>query len=142
MKPVLLSLLVVFSITVSAQTSSYYSSNGKALKGYDPVSYFLDKKAVAGDDRFSWQWSGNTWLFSSAAHLDSFKMAPERYAPQFGGYCAYGVSENHKSPTDPQAWTIIGDKLYLNYNLKVQGMWLKDTANRIPLAYKLWPSLN
>lgn len=142
MRPVFLYLFIFFSFAASAQNNSYSGTNGKAIKGYDPVAYFLENKAVPGDERFSYNWSGSTWLFSSQAHLDSFQLAPQKYAPQYGGYCAYGVSENHKSPTDPQAWTIIDNKLYLNYSLKVKGLWLKDTTTRIHQANLYWPSLN
>jgi YHS domain-containing protein len=141
MRLIFLNLLVLFSFTAEAQSVSYCSKDGNAIKGYDPVAYFLDGKAIQGDESFSYEWSGSRWLFTTQAHLDSFKLAPRKYAPQYGGYCAYGVSENHKSPTDPQAWTIIDNKLYLNYSPKVKNLWLKDTTGRIQQANNYWPSL-
>lgn len=141
MRLIFLNLLVLFSFTAEAQNVSYCNRDGKAIKGYDPVAYFLDAKAIQGDESFSYEWSGSRWLFTTQAHLDSFKLAPLKYAPQYGGYCAYGVSENHKSPTDPQAWTIIDNKLYLNYSPKVKNLWLKDTTGRIQQANSYWPSL-
>ena len=79
--------LLMSSLTCIAQTT-YFSSNDTAIKGYDPVAYFLQNKAIAGSDEISMDWSGSKWKFSSQANLDSFKKAPEKYAPQYGGYCA------------------------------------------------------
>lgn len=142
MKTVSLMLLALL-ITAGcyAQNDSYSNTNGTAIKGYDPVAYFLQSKAQEGSDLFTYEWSGSKWKFISQANLDSFKAAPIKYAPQFGGFCAYGCSENHKSPTDPNAWTIVDNRLYLNYNLKVKEMWVKDTATRIKAANEYWLSL-
>ncbi len=133
--------LVAYTSSIS-QTTTYYNTNGIAIKGYDVVAYFLQNKAVEGNDNFSFEWSGSKWKFSSQSNLDSFKVNPAKYAPQYGGYCAYGCSENHKSPTELNAFTIIDNKLYLNYNLKVKEFWIKDTVNRIKAADKNWTSLN
>lgn len=138
----IVALAIFFARSLSAQTVQYNSNKGIAIKGYDPVAYFMQHKAVEGNKQFSTEWSGSQWKFISQANLDSFKLAPEKYAPQFGGYCAMGVSENHKAPTDPTAWTIVNDKLYLNYNAFVKEMWLKDTINRINTANTNWSSLN
>mgnify|MGYP003417311409 CR=1 FL=1 len=142
MKVLLTILLSTFFSPVFSQVNSYSGKNGVAINGYDPVAYFTEKRAVEGKDQFTWNWSGSTWKFASQSHLDSFKLMPERYAPQYGGYCAFGCSENHKSPTDPKAWTIVQDKLYLNYNAAVKNLWIKDTTNRIRLADGFWPALN
>jgi YHS domain-containing protein len=132
----------LFMTGVYAQQTKYYSKEGNAIKGYDPVAYFLQQDALEGKDIFSTDWSGSTWKFISQANLDSFKLAPQKYAPQYGGFCAYGVSENHQSPTDPKAWTVVNNKLYLNYSPKVKEMWIKDTAVKIKTADKNWPALN
>jgi YHS domain-containing protein len=143
MKPFSIFLIVLLlSTVIHAQSVKYYNTNGTAINGYDPVAYFLQNKAVAGTDSYSTNWSGSKWNFISQANLDSFKLAPEKYTPQYGGYCAYGCSENHKSPTDPKAFTIVGNKLYLNYNLKVKEFWVKDTVGRIKSADGYWPALN
>jgi hypothetical protein len=81
------------------------------------------------------------FLILYQANLDAFKLTPEKYAPQFGGYCAYGVSDDHKSPTDPDAWTIVDGKLYLNYNADVKTLWTKDQAGLIQKANELWPTI-
>ena len=135
-------LALLLSAASYAQDVKFYNTKGTAINGYDPVAYFLQNKAVAGTDSYSTNWSGSKWKFISKANLDSFKIAPEKYAPQYGGYCAYGCSENHKAPTDPNAFTIVGNKLYLNYNLKVKEFWLKDTVGKIKAADGYWPALN
>jgi hypothetical protein len=81
------------------------------------------------------------WYFSSRQNLDLFKASPDKYAPQYGGYCAYGCSRGYKASTEPDAWTIINNKLYLNYNTDVKETWLKDKANLIQKADKNWPSV-
>lgn len=133
---------ILLSAGVYAQDVKYFNTNGNAIKGYDAVAYFLQNKAIKGSDSFSCDWSGSKWLFASKANLDSFKLSPEKYAPQYGGYCAYGCSENHLAPTDPNAFTIVGNKLYLNYNLKVKEIWVKDSTGKIKAADGYWPALN
>jgi hypothetical protein len=81
------------------------------------------------------------WRFSSAARRDAFAKEPDRYAPQYGGFCAYGVSEGHTAPIDPEAWSIIDGKLYLNYDKQVREDWKKDTEARIRKADQNWPKL-
>ena len=114
------------SVFVQAQ-SVFTDEKGLAIKGYDPVAYFTDNKAMQGRAEFTHQWSGVTWNFISAEHRDAFKAAPEKYAPQYGGFCAFGVCmKNAKFPTDPTAWKIVEGKLYLNYNKQTQDAWTKD----------------
>jgi YHS domain-containing protein len=106
------------------------------------VAYFTDSKPVKGDPKFSYTWRGAAWQFASAQHRDLFVQNPEKYAPQYGGYCAYGVSEGHTVDIDPEAWRIIEDKLYLNYSKSVQQMWLKEPEARIRRADQNWPGLH
>jgi hypothetical protein len=117
------------------------TSAGLAIKGYDPVAYFEDGKPEKGNLAYEFQWKGAMWRFSSAAHRDAFAKEPDRYAPQYGGFCAYGVSEGHTAPIDPEAWTIIDGKLYLNYDKQVREDWKKDTKGRIQKADQNWPKL-
>lgn len=142
----LLSLLftaVVFltNYSVKAQAVAFHSKDSVAINGYDPVAYFVQQEALPGSDQFQYTWSGSKWKFISQENLDKFKAHPTDYAPQYGGYCAYGASENHLSPTDPKAWTIVKGKLYLNYSSKVKGFWVKDSLARIQTANGYWPSL-
>lgn len=140
----LLAVLVVMlsgSRDVLAQQSHIYHTDGVALNGYDVVAYFKTGKPRKGDAAYSWQWENVTWLFQSQENLDHFKDNPGLFMPQFGGWCAYGVSEDHKSPTDPDAWTIVNGKLYLNYNTHVKKLWLKDRDERIEKAELFWEEL-
>jgi YHS domain-containing protein len=142
-KPALIVILfLLFTGSVFAQEKAVYEKNGVAINGYDPVAYFKESNAVEGKEAFSYVWNETKWLFSSQENLDAFKANPAKFAPQFGGFCAFGVSENHKSPTDPNAWTIVDDKLYLNYNKKVKELWSKDIPTRIKKATDNWPLLN
>jgi YHS domain-containing protein len=118
------------------------SSGGVAIKGYDPVAYFNDGKPVKGSAQFTHQWNGATWQFASAEHRDQFAKSPEKYAPQFGGYCAYGVSQNHTAPIDPDAWTVLDGKLYLNYSQGVKNTWSKAIPKYLEQAQKNWPNLH
>ncbi len=87
-----------------------------AIKGYDAVAYFRQGAPVKGSPAFKQQWMGATWLFSSAEIRDLFAADPDKYAPRYGGYCAYAVSEGHTASIDPEAWKIVDGKLYLNYS--------------------------
>jgi YHS domain-containing protein len=112
-----------------------------AIRGYDPVAYFTQAKAVPGSNAFVTEWMGAKWKFSSQQHLDAFKASPARYAPQYGGYCAYGVSQGYLVKVDPEQWSVIDGKLYLNYDAKVQRTWKKDSARYIELADRKFPGL-
>ncbi len=116
-------------------------SAGVAILGYDPVAYFTDAKAVAGEPEFTARHDGATWRFASAEHRDAFVADPVRYAPQYGGYCAYGVAGNYKVKIDPEAWRVEDGKLYLNYDLGVQRRWYSDIPGHIARATRNWPGL-
>ena len=119
-----------------------HTRGGIAIQGFDPVAYFTDSKPMKGDAKFSYTWRGALWQFASAQHRDLFAQNPEKYAPQYGGYCAYGVSEGHTPDIDPEAWRIIEGKLYLNYSKGVQQLWLKEPEARIRRADQNWPNLH
>jgi YHS domain-containing protein len=113
-----------------------------AIHGYDPVAYFEAGKPVKGSADFSHQTAQASWFFASAANRDLFRSSPERYAPQFGGYCAWAVSKGYTADIDPEAWKIVNDKLYLNYSKSVQRKWEKDMPQRILDATRNWPNLH
>ena len=136
----LFSAFIVFSLQAFGQKEVFSKSN-EAINGYDPVAYFNESKPVKGTKEFKYVWKDATWLFSSQKNLDAFKADPEKFAPQFGGFCAYGVSDNHKAPTSPDAWTIVDGKLYLNYDLGVKELWSKDRDKRIKVANANWPEV-
>ncbi len=114
---------------------------GVAIKGYDPVAYFTDGKPVKGSDDFEHEYKDATWRFATAAHRDEFAKDPAKYAPQYGGYCAYGVSEGYAVGIDPEAWKIVDGKLYLNYSKDVQKRWQEDIPGRIRKADQNWPKI-
>lgn len=112
-----------------------------AILGYDTVAYFTEGKAVKGLDAFTTEWMGATWKFASAAHRDLFKAAPEKYAPQYGGYCAFGVAQGYLVKIEPDQFKVIDGKLYLNYDASVQKKWLEDPAGFIRRADTNFPGL-
>ena len=112
-----------------------------AIDGYDPVAYFTDSKPVEGQKEFSSDWKGATWRFASAAHRDLFAKAPEKYAPQYGGYCAYAVAKGTTADIDPAAWTVRGGRLFLNYDADIQQKWLQDPDGFIAKADANWPKM-
>ena len=115
---------------------------GVAIKGYDPVAYFTDNKPMKGDAKFSHEWTGAKWHFSSAEHRELFQADPTKYAPQFGGYCAWAVSQNYTANSDPErAWKVVNGKLYLNYNREVQQKWETDVPGNIAKGDVNWPKL-
>lgn len=111
-----------------------YESSGVAIRGYDSVAYFTESKAVEGLDAFSTDWSGATWKFASKDHLELFINDPEQYAPQYGGYCAYGVATDNLVKIEPDLWTIVDGKLFLNYDDNVQRQWEQDIPGFIATA--------
>jgi YHS domain-containing protein len=119
---------------------SFTTKNG-AIDGYDPVAYFTDSKPVKGNKQFALKWNDAIWYFATKEHEDLFKAEPSKYAPQFGGFCAYGVSRGYKVKIDPQAWDILEGKLYLNYDLDVQKTWRKDRPGYIQKANTNWAKI-
>lgn len=115
--------------------------NDLAVGGYDPVAYFEDGAAVKGAKDYSHDYNAATFRFSSADNLEQFKADPGAYAPQYGGYCAWAVSQGYTAPGNPENWTVQDGKLYLNYNDKVQADWLKDPAGFIQKADANWPAV-
>lgn len=112
-----------------------------AVKGYDVVAYFEDGKPVEGSKDFTHTWQKAEYRFASAAHRDLFVQDPARYAPQYGGYCAWAVSQGYTAAIDPEAWKVVDGKLYLNYDKKVQAKWETSLAPNIQKADQNWPKL-
>ena len=115
--------------------------HGVAIKGYDPVAYFSQGKAVHGQPQRSHAWGGATWHFATDENRRAFVENPERYAPQYGGYCAWAVSQGHTAPIDPSAWRIVNGKLYLNYDKKIRAKWEKNRDALIGRADSNWPGI-
>jgi len=139
-KCLLIVLLALWSFSAIAQKDQVYSNSQGAIKGYDPVAYFKASKPVKGKEGISYQWKGANWHFASEENRDAFKANPEAYAPQFGGYCAYAVSEGYTAKIEPEAWKVVNGKLYLNYNLNIKKKWEANQAERIKKAEANWPA--
>ena len=119
----------------------FKDNNGLAIRGTDPVAYFTQGSPVAGKPEFAHNWSGATWLFANEEHRDLFAANPEQYAPQYGGFCAWAVSQGYTASIAPQAWKIVDGKLYLNYNKGIQRRWEKDIPGNIKKANSNWPEV-
>ncbi len=114
---------------------------GNAIEGYDPVAYHTMGQPVEGSSDFEYEWMDATWRFANAEHRDLFAADPEKYAPAYGGYCAYGVSLGKKPGIDPVAWDIVDGQLYLNLNLRIQERWHQDVPGYIAKADEIWPTI-
>lgn len=112
-----------------------------ALKGYDPVSYFTMGKPVMGQEKYKYEYMEALWLFSSQENMEMFKMNPEKYTPQYGGYCAWAMAKGNKADIDPNVWKIVDGRLYLNYNKSIGRKWAKDIKGFIKKADEKWKKL-
>lgn len=124
-----------------AAKPSVYATDGIAINGYDPVAYFTMSKPVSGDMAHASDWEGVKMLFSSAENKAMFDADPEKFAPKYGGYCAYAVSKGGTATTSPDAWTVYEDRLYLNFNTTVRGIWDQDKPGNIAKADANWPGV-
>jgi len=115
-----------------------FNSQGVAIHGFDSVAYFTQQQPTPGNPEITYAWMGSIWQFDSEANRDLFIQAPERYAPQYGGYCAYAMAKGSLAPTNAFAWSIIDDKLYLNYSTSVRSLWRPDAKSYIHYADKIW----
>jgi YHS domain-containing protein len=141
MKTILATLLLGLAAAAYAAGEHNLDSSGLALKGYDPVAYFTEKKPIAGKAEFTARHEGATYRFASAANRDAFAAAPEKYVPQYGGYCAFGMASGYKAPIEPDAWTVVDGKLYLNYNQSVRSRWSSDVPGFVRKADANWPTV-
>jgi YHS domain-containing protein len=135
------SALLVSSLTFAANIQVNANSNDLAIKGYDTVSYFTKGAPTKGSDKYTAAFNGAVYQFSSANNRNLFQANPSKYAPQYGGFCAMGVALNKKLDTDPTAWHIRGDKLYLNLNKAVQKKWSTDISGYIETAQVNWTDI-
>jgi YHS domain-containing protein len=126
-----------------AQTAPVYTGivKGVAVGGYDPVAYFTEKKPVKGSESITLEHGGATYRFASEANREAFKAAPDKYAPQYGGYCAWAVSEGYTAHGDPRHWTVHEGKLYLNYNRSIRTTWEKDIPGHVGKGNANWPKV-
>lgn len=141
-KLVLTGLLLISSAVFAADDPIFTGTwSSDAIRGYDTVAYFTEGKAVDGSDKFTAQWGGETWRFANQKHLDLFNANPEQYLPQYGGWCAYAMSDGRTAGIEPDAFTIHNGKLYLNYNQSVMGHWRKEQDKFIHQADGHYPKV-
>lgn len=124
-----------------AATPEVYAESGIAVDGSDVVAYFTQGSPVQGNEAITHDYMGATWRFSSEANRDLFAADPAAYAPQYGGYCAFAVSQGYTAPTVPEAWSIVDDKLYLNFSTSVRRRWERDIPGHIMAADANWPGV-
>lgn len=109
-----------------------------AINGYDPVSYFNDRKPSRGTSEFEYEWNNTKYRFSCEENLERFKSNPAKYTPQYEGYCAFAMSRGDYARIDPEAYAIVDEKLYLTYNRDIRNAWLQDKENYINKADRIW----
>lgn len=144
MKKIISSILGVSMMVMMATqgvAGEINTTGGIAVSGYDAVAYFTEEKPVKGTEAYSATYKDAIFLFSSAENRDAFQASPEKYLPQYGGYCAYGTAAGYKAPIDPSAFTLEGGKLYLNYDESVQQSWRQDIPGYIRKADENWPTV-
>ncbi len=118
-----------------------YATGGVAINGYDPVAYFTQSDAVEGSADHTSEWDGATFQFASAENKALFDGDPAKYAPQFGGYCAWAVSKGYTASTSPNAWSVHNGKLYLNFNRAVRARWSINKDDNIAAGNANWPKV-
>lgn len=138
-----LALALAFTAAAGAEALEPVNKSlfGVAIGGADPVAYFSEGRFVEGSRKFAADWNGASWRFASAANRERFVAEPERYAPRYGGYCAYAVAHGYTAKIDPEAWSIVEDRLYLNYNKDVRARWSEKQGAFIEQADQNWPGL-
>jgi YHS domain-containing protein len=137
----ILTACFLFSHSSLIFAAQFFERNGLAIDGHDPVAYFTEQKPVKGSPAFRVEFEGATFQFASAAHRDSFVADPSKFVPQYGGYCAYGMARGYKAKIDPAAFTVVSNKLYLNYSDAVRSRWLADVPGYIQKADANWPEV-
>ncbi len=135
-------LLQSFAAPAAAKEPVYTGVfSSLAVSGYDPVAYFVEGRPVEGRKAVEFEWNGATWRFANAENRAAFAADPEKFAPQYGGYCAWAVSQGTTASTEPEVWRIVDGKLYLNYSKSVQSTWVRDIPGNIAKADKNWPGV-
>ena len=138
---VLTSAALLFASLVPAFPGEYFEKDGAAIRGYDPIAYFAEMKPVKGSPEFHAEYQGSTFYFSTAANRDMFAANPDKFAPQYGGYCAFGLAKGYKAVIDPAAFTVVEGKLYLNYSEAVRYKWKSNIPGYVRTADANWPDV-
>jgi YHS domain-containing protein len=114
---------------------------GVAAGGHDVVAYFTQGRPTRGNAQIAWNWNGATWRFASAANREAFMADPARYAPAYGGHCAWAAAQGYKAKGDPANWRIVEGRLFLNYDDRIQALWERNIASFVMEADRRWPGL-
>lgn len=138
----IITLAAVFVLSAPAWAGEFFEKDGAALRGYDAVAYFIDEEPVKGLAEHKADYKGSAFHFASKANRDAFVAEPQKYAPQYGGFCAFGISGGYKAATDPAAFNVVDGKLYLNCNRDVQKQWSGDIPGFVAKADKNWPTVS
>lgn len=133
---------VVPSLPADAQSKVNVGPGKLAIKGYDPVAYFTERRPVKGKPEFEAAWQDAVWHFASAENRDRFRAEPGKYSPRYGGFCALGIAKGAKFDINPEAWSIVEGKLYLNYDTGIRDEWRQNTADHIREADRKWAVVN
>jgi hypothetical protein len=143
--------VLVLAVTAIAAVAAVASARAKptvnitrgqlAVHGYDAVAYHTGGRPTRGVANFEHHWNGAIWRFATAANRDAFAGDPARYAPEFGGYCAYAVSRGYTADIDPEAWRIVDGRLFLNYSRRVQRLWEENLTGNILKGRANWPGV-
>lgn len=126
---------------VLADQPMFHAEDGVAIDGYDTVAFFIEGRAVQGRPEFAVVWKGVVWRFVSVDNQYSFEADPRAFAPLFGGYCAYAVSQGYLMSGSPQSWQIVDGDLFLLYSPVVQEIWQSQASDLIALARVNWPEV-
>jgi YHS domain-containing protein len=137
----LVACLILASAPAFAKDLVNVDKEGLALQGHDPVAFFTDGRPVKGDPAITAKHRGATYRFTSAASREAFAKEPDRYAPAFGGFCAYGLSQGYTAPIEIGTWQIVEGRLLLNYNASVKKKFDADRAGLLKKADSNWPGL-
>jgi hypothetical protein len=124
-----------------ADIPEFFKAEGYAATGFDVVAYFTQGKPIEGNSNFSLKWKGTVWRFASAENMASFEADAWKYAPQYGGYCAFAMAKGAIARSVPDAWTVYEDKLYLNQSKLVRVLWKRDIPSMVRDADQVWPAI-
>jgi YHS domain-containing protein len=139
----LLSVLLLSNLALAEETKTLLNldKNGLAIQGYDPVAYFTDSKPVKGDPSITSTHKGATYHFATKEHKEAFEKEPQKYEPEFGGYCGYGASRNALFAISPDAFVIMNGRLILQKSKTVLGYWNENPVGNLKKANANWPGL-
>ena len=138
----ILALWTLGAVAPAAAVELVNSNRGRsAIDGYDSVAYFTKGGPLRGSSKITAEWNGATWRFVNAEHRDRFAADPERFAPKYGGYCAWAMSQGYTAPIDPKAWRIVEGRLYLNYSVSILKRWQRDLDRNIAAGDRNWSEI-